>query len=237
VTAKNHPRDSDLELLTRLKALSWLHVSELTMLAAAMVPTNFKRRQVIVDAIAGASDAHILLSGIARMSCLNARGERVTAALLPPGPIFDFPVLPLAKSQFRCEAYTNCRVGRLSWSDFDRATANASGAVFRKFHENDLKQWYRLLLRSSSLLKLDLHERIATVLLELCADFGIEDSRGTLLRVPVSHREIGNLVGASRPRVTEHLARLERDNLVIRQGRQLIVCASKLNASMNLYSD
>ncbi len=202
-----------------------------------MVLTNFKRRQVIVSAIADTSDAHILLTGIARMSCLNARAERVTAALVPPGPIFDFPALSLSKSDFRCEAYTDCRVGSLSWSDFDHITANASGSAFRKFHENDLKQWYRLLMRSSSLLKLALHERIATVLLELCADFGIEESRGTLLRVCVSHKEIGNLVGASRPRVTEHLARLERDHLVIRQGRQLIVCASKLNASMNLYSN
>jgi DNA-binding FadR family transcriptional regulator len=40
-------------------------------------------------------------------------------------------------------------------------------------------------------------------------------------------------VGASRPRVTEHLARLERDGLVIRQGRQLVVCADELESSMN----
>jgi CRP/FNR family transcriptional regulator len=87
------------------------------------------------------------------------------------------------------------------------------------------------------LLKLDLHERIATLLLELSSDFGIEESRGTLLRICVSHREIGHLVGASRPRVTEHLARLERDHLVIRQGRQLIICAGKLSSSMNLHTN
>ncbi len=44
-----------------------------------------------------------------------------------------------------------------------------------------------------------------------------------LLRVSFSHQDIADLVGASRPRVTEHLAQLERENLVIRQGRQLIV--------------
>src|ERR1700682_3467685 len=40
----------------------------------------------------------------------------------------------------------------------------------------------------------------------LCSDFGIEDSRGTLLRVVFGHRDLASLVGASRPRVTEHLA-------------------------------
>jgi DNA-binding FadR family transcriptional regulator len=40
-------------------------------------------------------------------------------------------------------------------------------------------------------------------------------------------------VGASRPRVTEHLARLERDGLVIRQGRQLVVRSDQLEDSMS----
>ena len=91
-----------------------------------------------------------------------------------------------------------------------------------------------MLLRSSSFLNLGLHERIAITLLELCADFGIEESRGTLLRVSFSHKDIANLVGASRPRVTEHLAQLERDRFVLRQGRQLVVCADKLGQSMSV---
>jgi hypothetical protein len=96
-------------------------------------------------------------------------------------------------------------------------------SAFRQFHQNDLQQWYRLLLRSSSFLNLDLHERIAITLLELASDFGIKESRGALLRASFSHQDIADLVGGSRPRVTEHLAQLEREHLVIRQGRQLIV--------------
>ena len=68
-----------------------------------------------------------------------------------------------------------------------------------------------------------------TPLLELCSDFGIEESGGTLLRVSFSHKDIASLAGASRPRVTEHLARLEREEFVARRGRQLIVQIAKLN--------
>jgi len=60
-------------------------------------------------------------------------------------------------------------------------------------------------------------------LLELSSEFGIEESRGTLLRVAVSHKDIAELVGASRPRVTEHMAQLERDRFVVRDGRRLFV--------------
>ena len=230
---RNTSRETDLDSLSRLRALSWLSPSELTLLVGALVLANYKRHAVILRDAALARDAHILLAGIARITCRNARNERVTVAMLAPGPIPEFPALPLSQSGFQCEAYNDCRVGTVSWADFDGITANALDSAFRQFHANDLKQWYRLLLRSSSFLNLGLHERIAVALLELCSDFGTEESRGTLLRVPFSHKDIANLVGATRPRVTEHLARLEREKFMIRQGRQMIVRVTKLFDSMN----
>ena len=174
-----------------------------------------------------------MLSGIARITCRNAREERVTVALLAPGPIPEFPSLPLSQFDFRCEAYNNCRVGSLRWDDFSGITAHSSESALKKFHENDLLQWYRLLLRGSSFMNLDLHERIALTLLDLCSDFGIKESRGTLLGASFSHQDIADLVGASRPRVTEHLAQMERQHLLIRQGRQLIVSVDKIGHSQN----
>ena len=150
----------------------------------------------------------------------------MTIALLPPGPIPEFPLLPFGRFGFRCEAYNDCRVGSLSWSNFEGISADRSESAFKTFHQNDLQQCYRLLLRSSSYL--DLHERIAITLLELASDFGIKESRGTLLKASFSHQDIADLVGASRPRVTEHLAQLEREHPIIRQGGQFIVRVDKI---------
>jgi CRP-like cAMP-binding protein len=227
-----NPPDTDLDKLSRLKAFSWLSASELRLLAEALATANFKRPQVILREAALASETHILLKGIARITCQNVRSERVTIALLAPGPIPKFPSLPLSRFDFRCEAYNDCRVGSLSWNDFNRITVHRSESAFKKCHENDLEQWYRLLLRGSGFLRLGLRERVALTLLELCSDFGVEESRGTLLRESFSHKDIANLVGASRPRVTEHLARLEHDRFVLRHGRQLIVRIGKLSESI-----
>jgi CRP-like cAMP-binding protein len=229
--ARNFP-DSDLDRLTRLKSLSWLSAPELGLLARALALSDFTRPQIIFHEAALASDAHILLKGIARITCQNARSERVTIALLPPGPIPEFPSLPASRFDFRCEAYSDCRVGTLGWEAFRNITVRSSESNFRKFHQNDLQQWYRLLLRSSNFLNLDLRERIAITLVELASDFGIKEARGTLLRASFSHQDLADLVGASRPRVTEHLAQLERDQLLIRQGRQLIVCTDKIVTAM-----
>jgi CRP-like cAMP-binding protein len=233
---KSH-RDTDLDRLSRLKALSWLSTQELTLLVSALALANFKRRDVILREAALASEVNILLTGIARITCINARSERVTVALLAPGPIPEFPVLPLSQSSFQCEAYNDCRVGSLSRDQFGGITEKSSESAFKHLRENDLKQWYRLLLRSSSFLNLGLRERIAITLLELCADFGIEESRGTLLRVSFSHKDIANLVGASRPRTTEHLARLEREKFLVRQNRQLIVRVAELQESIGKHAE
>jgi hypothetical protein len=137
--------DSDLAKLSRLKAFAGFSAGELSSFAAVLAPTNFSRPQIILSQAALASDAHILLKGIARITCANARGERVTIALLPPGPIPEFPALPLNRFDFRCEAYNDCRVGSLRWNDFDAITVAGATIAFRQFHENDMQQWYRLL--------------------------------------------------------------------------------------------
>jgi CRP-like cAMP-binding protein len=222
-----HFPDSDLDKLTRLKAFAWLSTAELRSLAAVLAPTNFIRHQIILSQAALASEAHILLKGIARITCENGRHERVTIALLAPGPIPEFPALPLNRFDFRCEAYNDCRVGSLSWTEFDTIAVHGAAIAFKKFHENDMQQWYRLLQRSSVFLNLDLHDRVTMALLELSSDFGIRESRGMLLGPCFSHQDIADLAGGSRPRVTEHLAQLEREHLLIRQGRQLIVCVDE----------
>ena len=114
--------DSDLDRLSRLKAFAWLSAAELGPLATVLAPADFKRPQIMLTQTALGSEAHILLKGIARITCENARRQRVTIALLAPGPIPEFPSLPLGRFDFRCEAYNDCRVGSLSWNEFDAIT-------------------------------------------------------------------------------------------------------------------
>jgi CRP-like cAMP-binding protein len=221
-----------VELLSRLKPFAWLSFGQLTDLARELDVTNFKRSQVVLDEVDLSIGANILLSGVAKISCLNGRGERVTVALLAPGPLPEFPSQFASPWHFQCEAYTDCRLGSVSWDRFNAITASAPQTASREFHQNNSKLWYRLMMRGSSFLGLGLRERLGMTLLELCSDFGIEESRGTLLRVPFNHQDFADLVGATRPRVTQHLALLEREHMVIRQGRQLIVRVDKLGTGI-----
>ena len=67
------------------------------------------------------------------------------------------------------------------------------------------------------------------LILELSGNFKIHDGQGVRLTVPARHKDIAELVGASRPRVTERLALFERKLLIVRYGRQLIVRRDRLD--------
>jgi CRP/FNR family cyclic AMP-dependent transcriptional regulator len=75
-----------------------------------------------------------------------------------------------------------------------------------------------------------LEERLALILLELSENFGIRNKQGVRLTVPVRQSDLAELVGASRPRVTEYLAQFEREHLLVRDGRQLIVRRDRLES-------
>ncbi len=224
--------ETDLERLARLAIFSWLTRAEIRSLGASLAMSNFKRGELIFRDSVAPNGARVLVSGIARVTCLNGNHERVTVSLIAPGPLPELPKLSMSRFDFRCEAYNKCRVGSLDWDGFEDVTSNGREAVFNRFHQSDLKYWYRLVRRTSGFFNLDLHERIALTMLDLSEDFGVADARGRLLGISISQADLASMVGASRPRINQHLAQLERDQVLIRQGRRFIVITDKLSNSL-----
>src|SRR5207245_7477845 len=68
----------------------------------------------------------------------------------------------------------------------------------------------------------------ALLLLELSEHFGVRHALGMQLTVKARHRDLAELLGASRPRVNEQMIEFEHRGLVARQGRQLIVKRDRL---------
>jgi CRP-like cAMP-binding protein len=225
-------RETDVEKLGRLAFFSWLTPGETKLLVASLVTANWGRGEVIFREHTYVSEAHVLVAGIARITCLNADKKRTTGGLIAPGPIPELPAFSTSRFDFCCEASNNCRVGILDWNGFGSITLNGREAAFTRFHRSSVKYLYRLFRRTSGLLDLDLHERLALTMRDLSEDFGIADARGTMLGIPISHKDIANIVGASRPRITEHLAQMERDQTIIRQGPQFIINTAELSRSL-----
>jgi len=221
----------DVHAYPGLQSLSWLSPAQLERLAQGLSVREVKKRQVIFQQGDPADRLYVLLSGVARLSLRNTEGQQVLVSLLGTGEVFgSASLLPGTKRPFRCDAFTDCRVGTVRPETFVNVSLGVPFEDFARVAEVTVGRWWAMVLRYAHFVGLGLRERLAAALLELAAKFGVEDARGTILTLRVTHADLAELVGASRQRVTEQVKDFERSGLLMREGRRLILAVQKLRA-------
>ncbi|MGH7925231.1 MAG: Crp/Fnr family transcriptional regulator [Candidatus Binatus sp.] len=215
--------------LRGLKNISWLTARQLDRLFSALTISTVEKRTIIFDEKHAPDSAFILLTGVARITCRNRKGARTLVIMVAPGMIPGFPPpVPGISYNFRCEAVTPCRVGMIELEAFVEISLGIASADFKQMAASYLGRWDLVQLRCANFMSCTLEERLALILLELCENFGLPDPKGTRLTLPARHRDIAELVGASRPRITEHLITFEQKHLIARNRRQLVVNRERL---------
>jgi len=222
-------KSSDLKLLGRLKGLAWLSSGQLKNLDDSMTIRNVKHKDVIFEERGARSqDTYILLSGTAELCRVDGARSRVVA-ILSPGVIFRLPMMATGVDhKFRWTALSDCRVAQLTTNSFINISLGIRAADFLKVADSDSQRWGYLMGRYPSFVGLGLQGRVAVALLELSAEFGVQETRGILIRVALTERQLADLVGASRAKVGQVLRDLQRKKIVIRDGHHFAVVTRRL---------
>ena len=224
-------RVSGIQRLGELKNISWLSSRQLNRLADVLMMARVKKRGIIFDEQHSPESAYVLLAGVARINCRNRKGERTLVIMVAPGMIPGVPpVVSGIRYNFRCEAVTDCEIGTVTLATFIEIALGIASADFKRMATSYYGRWDPVQLRCSNFTGCTLEERVALTLLELSENFGVPDEQGMRLMVPATHNDFADLVGASRPRVTEFLTSFERKHLIVRDGRQLIVRRDRLES-------
>jgi len=220
----------DDRALRHLRTLSWLSDNQLRGLAQDLTTLRVKRRETIFFEGEASAHVYVLLSGVAKLSLLN-RDERVLVGLVGPGEIFGVSsLLPGATRPFRCDAFSDCTVGVGDPAKFVEIVLGVPLERLSRTLDVSVGRWWGMLQRYTNFIGLSVRERLAGALLELGAKFGVDDARGKLITLNLTHADLAELVGASRQRTTEQLNEFEREHLLIRDGRRLIIAVDKLLA-------
>jgi Crp-like helix-turn-helix domain len=95
---------------------------------------------------------------------------------------------------------------------------------------NYMGRWDLVQMRCANFMTCTLAERLALALLELGQDFGVDYRQGLRLTVSARHQSLAELVGASRPCITEQLGHFERSHMIERKGRYLILKRDRLES-------
>ena len=197
-------------------------------LAAVSVPLKVRREEAIFSEGEASSHVYVLLSGVAKLCYVN-REQRVLVGFVGPGEVFGLSsLLPQTTRPFRCEAYSDCTVAVVKSEVFVDTVLGVPYDRLSLIMDATVGRWWGMVVRYANFVGLGLRERLAGALLELAEKFGVRDSRGTLLTIKLTHADLAELVGASRQRTTEQLNDFEREGVIGRDGRRLIIVPEKL---------
>jgi CRP/FNR family transcriptional regulator, cyclic AMP receptor protein len=216
-----------------LQGLAGLSLRKLEALRARMRIRQFSRRSIVYKEGESDDAVYIVVSGIARLICLNRKGKRNLLEVLGPGDVIEIPsLLPDIRNKLTCETFTDCQIGLIG------PTALVEGIVgipFRDFNEAlnlTVGRWWTLLERHSNFLSQTVREKIMLALLDLGRKFGKRDDHAMIVDLGLSGQDIADLVESSRPKVSECLKQLVAEGIVKRDHRRFIIDAVKIQAGL-----
>jgi CRP/FNR family cyclic AMP-dependent transcriptional regulator len=212
----------------KLRSLSWMRGEQAARLAANSTAMKVRREEAIFMEGEASSRVYVLISGVAKLCYVN-RDQRVLVGFVGPGEVFGLSsLLPQTTRPFRCEAYSDCTVAVVKPEVFVDTVLGVPLERLSLILDVTVGRWWGMVVRYANFVGLGLRQRLAGALLELAEKFGVRDSRGTLLTIKLTHADLAELVGASRQRTTEQLNDFERERVIIRDGRRMIIVPEKL---------
>ena len=79
------------------------------------------------------------------------------------------------------------------------------------------------MLQIENLVFKDVNSKLAELLLRLGTEYGVDDARGTLVALKITHQEMANLIGSTRETVSLTLSQFKRKGLISTEGRRVIL--------------
>ena len=178
---------------------------------------------------------YISLSGEAKLYYDTADGERVLVTIVRGGGLLGLAELGAGDGRetqggqlFTAQALSRCKVAIIARMRLARAMRELSGPQVLAIVQKNNEQWMQLCNRFLGFLTMTVRSRLAYAIKEISDTFGIDDARGKLISLKLSHEDFAELVGASRPMVSKHLKELAQAGVFAKVSGRYIVTREDL---------
>lgn len=211
----------------RCAGLGRLRPEDLTRLATRTVQLRFPRRAPLWAIGDPATALYWIRSGVVR-ECVVDRGKDLVVGLYGRGDLVgDGAVLEAVSSlgaarHTVAEAHEETTVFALSAAHLAELVEVAPILAVDLAAQVAARR-RRVELRFAGLLLRSAPARVAMLLLELADQFGVRDSRGVIINVRLTHRDVAALVGTSRETASFVLLDLRARHLVESEGKRVVL--------------
>ena len=209
--------------LKKLPILAELGPEVLARLSERIQLREVKRREVVYLPGDPGNYFFIVNGGRIKISKVTRDGKALTLSYCGPSEVFgETCLIEGGPREEMAEAMENSMITELERTDVEKLLQNHASfgyqltrilAARRRELENKLE----------TLVFRDVTSKLAELLLKLAEEYGVEDSRGTMVALKITHQELANLIGSTRETVSLTLSQFKRKKLICTEGRKVII--------------
>lgn len=223
--SRRENENSDIErVLARLPFLSSLSTEELALLRTTFRKKTFTKNTMILGEEDTNRYMYVVVSGKVKVMRTGSDGKERIFAIHKRGDFFgEMAMLDGKTSPAAVVALEDTTVGLIAKEDFDRYLMSNSKVVERIIEMlcGRLREsWLMLKVLSSS----DAEQRVRTVLGHLADMHGVNDARGTIIAMKLTHKEIAGYANLARETVSRLLTSLRKgEEIEILDSHQIVL--------------
>ena len=221
--------DSRLKFHRSVEALS-LPAPIIEELTEKMIMVRYTEGSAIVSSGSPANFLFWLSRGLVKVYCPNIDRERVLVRLAGPGDILGHSEFLNAngarRHAYAIHAVNTCEIALLARDHVLEILHRLEKIELIKLIADLNTRWSETMFWQMRLFGLDFRNRLEMVLTDLSRRFGVKDERGTLITPELSHLDLAEMIGSSRPMISRLVSAMTDARELVRSGKQYIVTSS-----------
>lgn len=203
--------------------LSISSLNKLENFFAKVIPTPYKRGDILLYPEESPTNIFYIKSGFVRSYSISEQGEELTLAILKSKDFFPLTCgINNAPNNHFFEALTSLEVWRVPKEEFLNFVKQ-NPEVFYELTNDILSRFGGLLTRMEYLIVSHAYTKVATTLLIMAKRFGQVRGSEVVVSVPLTHKDIATLAGITRETTCLEMKKLQDKGLISRSGRLFVV--------------
>jgi len=209
--------------MRKIPLLQDVGADTISRLVKAAELREIRRRQVVYLPGDPGDAVYFVNGGRLKVSKVTRDGKELTLAYRVPGEIFgELCLIEGGPREEMAEAMENALITVIDRALFENIL-NKEGLIGSRLVRVVAQRRRDVENKIEQLIFKDVNAKLAELLLRLGDEYGIEDSRGTLVSLKITHQEMANLIGSTRETVSLTLSQFKRKGYIHTDGRKVIL--------------
>ena len=185
---------------------------------------SYGRGEAIIRASDNPQGISFLVKGYVRHYSINRDGQEFTLNIFKPGSYFPVAwAIAQESNHYFYEAMTFVEIRRAPKKDV-LLFFKQNPSVIYELTKRLLSGLSGLLVRMEYLLQGNAKQKVCATLYILSKRFGEKNGgKKIVIRLPITHQGIASLAGLSRETTSLEMKKLERDGIIIKENRYIVV--------------